>query len=87
MSHWNHRVGVKTSEHGPLYSIVEVYYDEESQPEAYAERQILANWETYEDLEGTWKQVKSAFEKPILNLDAFPNEFNNKTDDTNRTSS
>jgi hypothetical protein len=59
-----------------MFSIIEVYYDVESnEPASYAEVNALQNWESMKDLKGTYKLIKGAFKKPVLDLDNWPNEW------------
>lgn len=88
---WNYRIGTKIfsykkefegkneklAEHPDtrLFSIVEVYYDDEGIPNGYTEPNPLSNWEDLKDLKGTFKLIKLAFDKFIIDLDNFPNEW------------
>jgi hypothetical protein len=63
-----------------LFSIVEVYYDNDSIPNGYAEVNALSNWEDLNDLMGTYKMIKKAFEDSIIDLDSFPNEWQEPKD-------
>jgi hypothetical protein len=60
-----------------LFSICEVYYDENGVPDGYIQpdKNPLGNWEDLEDLSRTWEMIGPAFEKPIIDLDNFPNEW------------
>ena len=58
-----------------LFSIVEVYYSKKNKPNGYAESCSLKDWESMEDLKGTYDLIAGAFTKPILDLDNFPNEY------------
>lgn len=88
---WNYRIGVKRFsykeafpdnpkmwDHGDhnLFSIIEVFYDEDGNPEGYGESDPTKNWENIEDLVGTMDLVLLAKNKPILDLDNWPNEWN-----------
>ena len=58
-----------------LFSIVEVYYDNKGIPNGYTEPNPLSNWEELSDLMGTYKLIGEALDKPIIDLDNFPNEW------------
>jgi len=86
---WNYRIVTKL-EPSPLkgkppsrlFSIAEVYYadDKSTNADSYADgKNILSNWETIDELKWTAEKVLLAFEKPILDLDNWPNEY--KEDD------
>lgn len=88
---WNYRIGTKVFSYkkkfeeknkdlakfpdSRLFSIIELYYDENNIPNGYTEPNVLSDWETLEDLIGTIDFVKLALEKPIIDLDNFPNEW------------
>ena len=88
---WNYRIGTrnfsykntfpdnpKLSEHEDerLFSIIEVYYDKDGRPKGYGDNgKVLNDWEDLSDLIGTIDLVKLALEKPIIDLDNFPNEW------------
>ena len=65
-----------------IFSILEVYYDKDGNVNGYIDetKNSLAGWEDYEDLVGTHTLMKKAFDKPILDLDNWPNEY--KPNDT-----
>lgn len=87
---WNYRIGVKrfsyketfpdnpkmwdNGDHN-LFSIIEVFYDEDGNPEGYGESDPTKNWENIEDLVGTMDLILLAKNKPILDLDNWPNEW------------
>ena len=78
---WNYRVGTRmySYEFGEdtdtrLFSIIEVYYDENDIPNGYADASVK-DWESYADLAGTHNLMAQAFQKPILDLDNWPNEW------------
>jgi hypothetical protein len=80
---WNYRIGTKKDgANTRVYSIFECYYDENGVPDSNIDdnSNILGCWEYLEDLKGTYDLIKLAFEKPIIDLDNFPNIF---TEDTN----
>jgi len=68
---WNFRVLEGTTRYGvPSFSIIEVHY-EDGKISGYIDTQhnILSDWETYDDLKGTWELIKGAFEMPVLRKD------------------
>lgn len=57
-----------------LFSIIEVYYDEAGNPKGYSkDAKPLKDWEDLSDLIGTMDLVKLAIDKPIIDIDNFPN--------------
>lgn len=69
------------------FFIFTCYYDKEGKPNGYPQMiedgkipNVLCYWENKADLEATHNLIKLAFEKPIIDLDNFPNIF---TEDTN----
>jgi len=89
---WNYRVGThvfsykKVFTSNPklaemkderLFSMIEVYYDEDGKPNGYADKiNPTDNWEDLQDLIGTLDLLKLAVDKPIIDIDNFPNEWN-----------
>lgn len=85
-SHWNYRVVTKLVTVEALnktyrtFSITEMHYENEV-PKGYAEgKQILINDCDMADLKGSYDLIAGAFEKPIIDLDNFPNDYTGKTD-------
>lgn len=75
---WNHRIVTQIVNKIRLFDIAEVYYDSEGVPHSYCSvGTCLTGWADLQDLKGTYDKIASAFEKPIINLDNFPNEFKN----------
>jgi hypothetical protein len=60
-----------------IFSIQEVYYNKEDEPIAYIsdKKNPLANWEALDEIIGTLDFVKLALDKPVIDLDNFPNEW------------
>jgi len=90
---WNYRVCTKLHKYPKhdelvrLFSIYSVYY-ENGTPCSYGVVDVngveqpqnpVSNWEDFGDLHGTHKLIKTAFKKPILDLDNFPTEYIDKT--------
>lgn len=74
---WNHRVVTTLQQGVRLFDIAEVYYTE-GVPHSYCSvGTCLTGWADLQDLKGTYDKIASAFEKPIIDLDNFPNEFKN----------
>jgi len=79
---WNYRVGTRIFSYeigedvpdARLFSIVEVFYGKDGTPEGYANASVQ-DWNSYEDLAGTHNLMAQAFQKPILDLDNWPNEW------------
>lgn len=62
-----------------LFSIIEVYYDKDGNPDVYIkDTKPLKDWEDLSDLIGTMDLVKLAIDKPIIDIDNFPNEWKPK---------
>lgn len=88
---WNHRVATRVFSYKQvfvnnpklakmkdqrLFSIIEVYYDKDGNPTGYVDtKNHLTDWEDMDDLKGTYEMIASAFTKPIIDLDNFPNEW------------
>jgi hypothetical protein len=86
-NYWNYRVVTKlfiynpisslpTPLHDRLFSITEVYYNENGKPDSYVEPEsvnVLFNQESIKDLKWIRKKFKKALKRPILDLDNFPN--------------
>jgi len=88
---WNFRIGTKIFSYKETFkdtdekltkrpderhfSIIEVYYDKDDNIIAYGEVNPLNNWDNMKDLKGTYDLIGDAFNKPILDLDNFPNEY------------
>lgn len=67
-----------------IYSIVEVIYEDGKPVSHSLKREDLKDYvnklsfhESYDELKGTYDLIGKAFEKPVLDLDNFPNEFKN----------
>ena len=61
-----------------LFSVIEVYY-KDGEINGYADNiKPLANWEALNDVKGTVDLLKLAMDKPILDLDNWPNEYKPK---------
>jgi len=87
---WNYRIGTKIFDYqkevGPhfsgfdnqrLFSIISVYYLD-GIPVSYGETNPIDNNESLKELKNSYKYVGEAFKKPIIDLDNFPNEWNEK---------
>lgn len=75
---WNYRIATKIIDSIRLFSVIETYYEnKDDKPSSYidTDKNILSHWEGIEDLSDTYKLVGSAFDKPILDLDNWPNEY------------
>jgi len=61
------------------FFVFSCYYDKEGKPNAYTKdaelSSVLNGWDTFEELKITYSLVGKAFEKPIIDLDNFPNEY------------
>lgn len=75
---WNHRVCAKkcNQDEEVLFSVRSVYYDKDGNPDAFSNTpETLGSFEDIEGLEWTIDMIKKAFEKPVIDLDNFPNEY------------
>lgn len=80
MKGWNNRVCTKLikkpgKEAYRSFQIYEVYYDDKGKPNAYAETPVKLISDEYDELKSSYDLIKYAFDKPILDLNNFPNEF------------
>lgn len=82
-SYWNYRVatylqetiygsGKKTKER--FFCIIEAYYDN-GKLGSYSSKKDFYTWEIFKDVKGTHKLITKAFDKPVIDLDNFPNEY------------
>ena len=67
---WNYRViRMYEKESGTTYhEVFEVYYNEEGNPQAFAESHNVVVDESLEELQETFNAIKEAFDKPVLEL-------------------
>ena len=88
---WNYRVCTRTLKHPyndeyyRIFSIYTVYYNDNNEPNSYGTNprtnglddttNWLANVESVEDLKGNYDLISYAFNKPVLDLDNFPNIY------------
>lgn len=83
---WDYRVGTKmiSTENTPQYPngwrkffVFECYYNEYGIPDAYCKREPLSGWDNLSDLIGTVEKIHEMISKnkPVIDLDNFPNEF------------
>jgi hypothetical protein len=66
-----------------LFSVIEVHYNskkdaDNNKPASYGEVHPLTDWEDIKDLKVTYKLIKRAFKKPVLDLDNWPNKYIDK---------
>jgi len=63
-----------------LFSIIVVYYDKVGNIIAYSNHNNpLKDLESMEDLKRTYTLINEAFNKPVIDLDNFPNEWDTKS--------
>jgi hypothetical protein len=84
--YWNHRIVTRihpsaknnldlNKEDYRIFSVAEVHY-EKSKPVSYgSDLRILTEYESLKGLKNIYKKIKSAFKKPVLDLDNWPNEW------------
>ncbi len=76
MSHWNHRVIKKVVDGEEIYSIHEVYYDQDGKLRTYTEQPIGVVSETLKGAKWVLNRMLAALKKPILLESDFPNSSN-----------
>lgn len=84
---WNYRVGTQILEvpkesrsSAPdyrIFSVVEVYY-RNGKAESWGKTNVLSSWEAMKGLKASHRLAKKAFDKPIIDLDNFPEEYKGK---------
>jgi hypothetical protein len=90
--HWNYRIitkiipaeigsdlkGNSTLIHDDYreFSIVEVHYGK-GKPQSYSGSKSILEYESKKDLKKAYKRIKSAFKKPVLDADNWPNKWKN----------
>lgn len=73
MSHWNYRILRKVYEGEEHFSLHEVYYDDDSNPNACSIDPVSPFGETPEELKKDLELMIRAFDKPIMDYDFFEN--------------
>ena len=88
-THWNYRIGTQIIPPPPggflkerypdgwrIFKIIECHYEDDI-PSAYAEKDVLKDWDTIEDIEWTVKKLTEMLDRnsPILDLDNWPNHW------------
>lgn len=82
--YWNYRVGTRLNKH-PIrqgdfwreYLIVECHYENEI-PRSYGESNKMSGYEELGDMKSANSLMSTAFEKEVIDLDNFPNTFQDK---------
>jgi hypothetical protein len=80
-SYWNHRIATRLLKH-PLegrgfwreFLVIECHYTD-GKPRAYGEAVRMNGYEVMEEIKTTNEQIIKAFDKPVIDLDNFPNEY------------
>lgn len=88
---WNYRVGtymysyakdygedsaLGQHEDERLFGIISAYYDKDSEiPHSYGKSNYSDGWESPEEIKDFIQKMSKAHEKPIIDLDNWPNEF------------
>ena len=63
--HWNHRIMKRTDIYGcPYYTIHEVYYGKDNQPDTWTEQPVYPVGNTIEELRDDLERMLEAFAKP-----------------------
>lgn len=71
MNTWDYRVCTKKNEHGRIFAVLPVYY-ENGKAKSYGEQWNQYIGETQEDLERDFKKRYLAFVHDVIDLDNFP---------------
>ena len=78
---FKYRVGTKIVSQERVFFIFECYY-EDDMPSSYFQcidddefPNPLSRWDNYEDLKETYVLMSAAFDKPVIDLDNFPNIY------------
>jgi len=89
---WNYRIGTYIYHHNGnnnqghnmdgirLFKIIDVYYEDDKEV-SYGDRGYwdkTDGYESFNDLKISMELMKMAFNKPIIDLDNWPNEWINK---------
>lgn len=81
---WNYRIGTKvvTANGERAFFIFECYYNKNKIPDGYPEKidrfkfpNLLVSWNNIKELQGTYELIVGAFDKPVIDLDNWPNEY------------
>ncbi len=62
----------------PLFGITEVYYNKDGVPESYVDpddMELLTGHDELLNINAEYDYIKDALDKPIIDLDNFPNEY------------
>ena len=86
-SHWNYRLATKVTYVEAMnksyrtFQLIECHYTK-GVAHMYGEKgNSLSGHETINELKGSHALMEGAFDKPILDLDNFPNEYEPKPED------
>jgi hypothetical protein len=71
----DYRIFAEDSSHGVVYSVHEVFYDEDKNPTDYVHIPLSLISTDLEDLVEEIQLTLEAFELPILSIKDFPNPF------------
>lgn len=78
---FNYRIGTKKyDENERWFDIIEVYYTDGVPTDYYPDMSFMFKCESVEVLKNQVTRLLGVFDKPIINLDDFPNEFIETTD-------
>lgn len=72
---WNFRVVTKREGIGQVFGIAEIHYNDEGVPDMFNIPNTLMGWKSFGDLKIIYLAVSEAFNKPIIDLDNFPAEW------------
>ena len=79
MSTWNYRVLAREYNGEPYYSIHEVYYDEDGNPNGYVDQVASVNGEDISSIRWSLNKMKEALNKTVLwHGDKFPQKHESK---------
>lgn len=72
---WDYRIIYQKINEDELYSVHEVYYDEEDRPVLYVKEPAKLLGGNIEQLREQWSLIAKSLEKPILEKQIFTNTF------------
>jgi len=79
MSNWNYRIGTfiddSTAKKLRIFEIIEVFYNDDGKINGYGETNTTNQWESIVDLHETVLLCSKASQKPVIDLDNFPEEY------------
>lgn len=65
---WNHRVLRRTHDGEVMFSIHEVYYDEDGNPVGWTVEPVGVTGDTWKEAGEAWMLMHKAFDRPVLDV-------------------